>query len=1403
MASRNFPQFRSASALDQEKVPSNTLKRHPKMELNKNDMLRLLSYLEGELQARDVAIAALKADKAKYLLYQAKYGRFGLSDPFLALQRDSDGNRDSAFDEESAKAIYDNQLMQLEKLISTQRKAQLKMREQLCCVEKRFHKVCAELEDEKRKHAQDTAQGDDVTYMLEKERERLKQELDFEKSGTKKAEKELKKVTTALEEERAAAAKHKQVAIMLIKERKQMVERLLAEKQRNNDSIDKDKMKVIAEGLVQETKKANQMEAAMEKQLSEFDIEREQWKNRLEQEMIRNEELSYEMDKLREQVDSLLKQVNAESGGPKSIEIKSSVTKGNVRETAVINPTRMGSPIKVTDRVGKSNTPPRVTLGGGKPDMTQSPGRDVTVPKTLNYSTVTSPESTVQKTIMRLTSPTSENQTVVSPQRVRQERSEVKQHISSPRSPSINLQDRGSPQSGPVNVSTGGTTVFTTPSGGKISFTVGPGTSVRKSSAGRGTPPPVPPNKPAYVPPGAGIQSNQLSPRHASPRSPSPGVPIPVKVETSRPVTSQGQAKFGITISKDKITVSGPDSPNPEATNQRPYTIAASQSGGTVTSSTTNQGTVVRNTSQQDDLGQHDSGPSSQNLTSNPEIFEPEMADLQQLLVTMVTGENHPSNIETPSTSHKPAPFPANTNATLVNKYTSCGDLDNLRRMILEEEIAVNIALEDGTTPVLTAAESGNEDCLIFLLDNGGDIKSTRSDNFSPLHAAAGEGHYGCLKILLDKIDQSDVDVSDRAGWTSLYWSASNGHLECCRLLLDYGAKLNACNNAGWTPCHAAIHAGHYKTLEFLLTYKMDQSEPLAKSCDLINKEDNDGWTITQLASIKESKEMLQCIMGNYSPDLERKDKWGRCTKDIASKQCKQLLEGLDKNEHCCTVVIDLDPNDTISTSTSQEASFSIANISITESTTWSELEGQLSDVIMEHLISTANGLKLKRPMKTEIENSNEGYALGLSLDSIKYYSIGMHRWSPGTPHEKTPFEIVANNETERIVVELFAWDDDCQDSLAYETLIPVQTLHNYLRLIEQYKCLVFYGPSGTGKSYLARRLAHCVQARERRLGKESNIHVITLHADFTGKDMVNVLIEKGCLFPNHLKMPTKRAPVLLFDELAKVNISEIFGDVLNGLEHRGPENSFQLKIDGKPEGLYYLLTNCYIIGTMDRSRSTGLELSIQQRFRWVHFRIDTEPMKNLLSRHLSRRLLSRFGGTLPPIEDGVYKAVEWVIGVWQRLNEGLGKLGLPELVFGPSVFMNCPIEVNKPKTIIRWLSLLWNHAIAPAVEEAVIKGSGSETGSKGQEKVAKTALYVLMQRAIVVGCPLTGQEKERYLSSFHGSNELDIQMRGLDKRKTNASVAPSGDQSNEADLSPEKIISTEPDPNVTQAEVE
>jgi len=72
---------------------------------------------------------------------RAKYGCASVSNPISALQRDSDASNDTSYDDASMRAMYSDQLMQLENLITRQHVCQQQMREQLIAVEKQYHSV--------------------------------------------------------------------------------------------------------------------------------------------------------------------------------------------------------------------------------------------------------------------------------------------------------------------------------------------------------------------------------------------------------------------------------------------------------------------------------------------------------------------------------------------------------------------------------------------------------------------------------------------------------------------------------------------------------------------------------------------------------------------------------------------------------------------------------------------------------------------------------------------------------------------------------------------------------------------------------------------------------------------------------------------------------------------------------------------------------------------------------------------------------------------------------------------------------------------------------------------------------------------------------------------------------------
>ncbi|XP_076870326.1 CTTNBP2 N-terminal-like protein [Brachyhypopomus gauderio] len=294
--------------------------------LSKQDVLMLFSVLEGELEARDLVIQALRAQRRDAYVWE-RYGRYDLSDPFLALQRDGEVLQGSV-QERGAGASRPQKreggrgaggrsdpLAMLRLVVGHCRRMQEKMLKQLAAAESRHRRVIADLEEEKRRHAEDTAEGDDVTCILEKERERLLQQLEFERTKASRAEKENRRLQEQLEDERA---QQKKLLSALGRECKRSASRVHQEAQRAADlgrRLERERAasQALRAELAQEKRRAMRTEARREELLAEFDTEREQLALRLRREEARGGRLQEELERLKGEEEE--EEERAEPGG--------------------------------------------------------------------------------------------------------------------------------------------------------------------------------------------------------------------------------------------------------------------------------------------------------------------------------------------------------------------------------------------------------------------------------------------------------------------------------------------------------------------------------------------------------------------------------------------------------------------------------------------------------------------------------------------------------------------------------------------------------------------------------------------------------------------------------------------------------------------------------------------------------------------------------------------------------------------------------------------------------------------------------------------------------------------------------------------------------------------------------
>ncbi|XP_067269745.1 CTTNBP2 N-terminal like b [Pseudorasbora parva] len=297
--------------------------------LSKAELLMLLSILEGELEAQDVVIHSLRAQRRDAFV-QERYGQYDLRDPFVALLRDSELSQTQ--DDGGQSPVCLNPLGVLKLVMAHCTNMKEKMMKQLAAAERRHRRVIADLEEEKRRRAQDAAAGDDITAMLERERDRLLQQLEFERAQVQRLERERTVLSNQAEED---LAQQQQLSSTLAKECQKATARAEEESQRVADlnhqlEQESSTIEILKQELESEHTRAQQIEARAEKRLAEFDTEHEQMRGKLLKEEKRYLRLLEQFNSLKKELDEMKEREKAclEKDNEEKVKIPQEETSG-------------------------------------------------------------------------------------------------------------------------------------------------------------------------------------------------------------------------------------------------------------------------------------------------------------------------------------------------------------------------------------------------------------------------------------------------------------------------------------------------------------------------------------------------------------------------------------------------------------------------------------------------------------------------------------------------------------------------------------------------------------------------------------------------------------------------------------------------------------------------------------------------------------------------------------------------------------------------------------------------------------------------------------------------------------------------------------------------------------------
>jgi 5-methylcytosine-specific restriction enzyme B len=248
--------------------------------------------------------------------------------------------------------------------------------------------------------------------------------------------------------------------------------------------------------------------------------------------------------------------------------------------------------------------------------------------------------------------------------------------------------------------------------------------------------------------------------------------------------------------------------------------------------------------------------------------------------------------------------------------------------------------------------------------------------------------------------------------------------------------------------------------------------------------------------------------------------------------------------------------------------------------------------------------------------------------------------------------------------------------NIADDTGIALAELERWLRGIERRGQAILYGPRGTGKTYVARRLAEHLAA-----DGDGIVELVQFHPAYTYEDFIQGLrpvptatgglsyeIREG-RFQSFARRAAARSgtSVLIVDEINRASLARVFGELMYLLEYRG--ETIPLATGGE----LAIPSNVRILATMNTAdRSIALvDHALRRRFAFLPLR----PQFGILRKYHA----GRSGASL----------VEPLVSVLRRLHTAIGD---PNLHLGISYFLVPDLE--------RDLEDIWRTEIEPYLEE-------------------------------------------------------------------------------------------------------